>query len=111
MNALGALKQAIVGHGHECLAMQEAGWPGKRNGELLDLREPAFDALVTIDTNLEYRQNLTGRKIAAVAIAERSNRLSVLEQHFTACANAIDRIKPGQFVRLVSSQPSRKEDK
>jgi hypothetical protein len=36
------------------------GWPGKKNGELLDLAENEFDALITLDTNLRYQQNLGG---------------------------------------------------
>jgi hypothetical protein len=37
-----------------CLAVQEAGWSGKRNGELLTLAQSKFDVLVTLDTNLRY---------------------------------------------------------
>jgi hypothetical protein len=42
-----ALKQHLTGHRHECLTVQEAGWSGKQNGELLNLAEAAFDAFVT----------------------------------------------------------------
>jgi hypothetical protein len=45
-----ALKRHLADHGHECLTVQEAGWAGKKNGELLDLAEPRFDVLVTLDT-------------------------------------------------------------
>jgi predicted nuclease of predicted toxin-antitoxin system len=53
-----ALKKHLTNHGHECLTIQEAGWSGKENGELLSLAETAFDVLVTLDTNLRYQQNL-----------------------------------------------------
>jgi predicted nuclease of predicted toxin-antitoxin system len=52
-----ALKQYLAGHGHECRTVQEVGWSGKENGELLALAEAAFDVLVTLDTNLQYQQN------------------------------------------------------
>jgi hypothetical protein len=32
-----ALKQTLSAHGYECRAVQEAGWSGKVNGELLEL--------------------------------------------------------------------------
>ena len=53
-----ALKKHLMNHGHEYRTVQEAGWPGKQNGELLRLAEAAFDVLVTVDTNLSYQQNL-----------------------------------------------------
>src|SRR6266403_1407223 len=53
-----ALKKHLTHHGHECLTLQEAGWSGKQNGELLSLAEAAFDVFVTVDTNLRYQQNL-----------------------------------------------------
>jgi hypothetical protein len=40
------------------------------------------DALITVDTNLRYRQNLAGRKIAIVVLHSSSNRLDHLRQHF-----------------------------
>lgn len=40
-------------HGHDCSTVQEAGWAGKRNGELLGLAEHAFDLFLTLDKNLK----------------------------------------------------------
>ncbi len=70
-----ALKKHLANHGHEWLTVQEAGWSGKQNGELLTLAEPSFDVLVTLDTNLRYQQNLTARRIAVVILHSPSNRL------------------------------------
>ncbi len=49
----------------------------EKNGELLDLAEPLFDVLVTLDTNVQYQQNLAGRKIAVVVLHSSSNRLEL----------------------------------
>jgi hypothetical protein len=70
---------------------EEAGWAGKQNGELLQLAENKFDALITLYTNLRYQQNLTQRKIAIVMIRAHSNRLADLSQHFPACAQALEK--------------------
>jgi predicted nuclease of predicted toxin-antitoxin system len=53
-----ALKRYLADYGHECVTVQQAGWAGKKNGELLDLAEPLFDVLVTSDTNVQYQQIL-----------------------------------------------------
>jgi len=95
-----ALKHALESHGHECRTVQEAGWSGKQNGELLTLAESKFDALVTLDTNLQYQQNLTGREIAIVVIRARTNRLPELAAYFPPCVEALKTIKPGQIVQL-----------
>ncbi len=64
------------------MTVQDAGWSGKENGELLALADASFDVLVTLDHNIRYQQNLTGRKIALVILRARSNRLVDLHPHF-----------------------------
>lgn len=51
-----ALKIFLTKHGHERLTVQEAGWAGKQNGQLLQLAESVFDVLVTLDGSLRYQQ-------------------------------------------------------
>ncbi len=99
-----ALKHSLVAEGHACLTVQEAGWSGKQNGELLALAEAEFDALVTLDTNLRCQQNLKDQRLAVVIILARSNRLNDLSPHFPACAQALRGIKPGE-VLCVGSTP------
>jgi predicted nuclease of predicted toxin-antitoxin system len=95
-----ALKTFLTKHGHESLTVQEAGWAGKENGELLALAETEFDVLLTVDTNLRYQQNLEGRRIAIVVLQSSSNRLEHLRQYFPECALAIERIKPGEILQV-----------
>lgn len=95
-----APKALLTNHGHECLTVQEAGWSGKQNGELLSLAEAAFDVLVTLDTNLLYQQNLAARRIAVVILHSSSNRLEYLRQHFPALVLALQKIQPGEIVQV-----------
>src|SRR5215469_6161132 len=44
---------------HTCRTVQEMGWSGKKNGELLSLAETEFDALLTMDQGFEHQQNLS----------------------------------------------------
>ncbi len=65
--------------GYECLTVPEAGWAGKKNGELLSLAENAgFQVFVSLDQGIELQQNLTGRKIAVILLRAKSNRLADL---------------------------------
>lgn len=41
--------------GHDCATVPEAGFSGKKNGELLKLAEEAdFEVFVTLDRGIEY---------------------------------------------------------
>ena len=83
-----ALGKLFRDHGHECRSIQDLGWAGKQNGELLSLVEANFDVLVTLDTNLRYQQNLTGRKIAIVVLRCSSNRLEQMARYFQRASRA-----------------------
>jgi len=95
-----AMHVALVASGFDCKTVQEAGWSGKENGELLALADAKFDVLVTIDRSLRYQQNLTGRKIALLIVRGYSNRLTDLQPHFPACIEALRSIQPGTVVEV-----------
>lgn len=87
--------------GHDCQTVPEAGWAGKKNGELLSLAEASdFDVFLTIDRGIEYQQNLSTRRIAIVLIKSRSSRLQDLLQHLQEILGALDLIKPGQLMQI-----------
>ena len=56
--------------------VQQMGWAGVSNGNLLRRAEVEFDLFLTADKRLRYRQNLKGRRLAIVVLP--SNRLKVL---------------------------------
>lgn len=49
---------------HSCSTVQDLGWGGIKNGELLQRAEGEFDLFITSDQNIRYQQNLIGRHIA-----------------------------------------------
>lgn len=53
---------------HDIRTVQEMGWAGIKNGELLTLAEPLFEVFVTTDKNLRYQQNLSQRKLAFILL-------------------------------------------
>ena len=54
---------------HEIFTVQDKGWNGIKNGQLLDLLlENGFDALFTFDKNLSYQQNFSKYKITVFVL-------------------------------------------
>jgi predicted nuclease of predicted toxin-antitoxin system len=70
-----ALKRNLASLGHECQTAREAGFSGKKNGELLTLAERRWDVLLTTDRRIEFQQQLIGRKIAVLVLRAKTNRL------------------------------------
>ena len=85
---------------HTCRTVQEMGWSGKKNGELLSLAEAEFDALLTMDQGFEHQQNLSQRRIAILLLVARSNQIEDLAPIVPAALEALGGIGPGQVVRV-----------
>ncbi len=87
--------------GHECLTVPEAGWAGKKNGELLSLAENAgFQVFISLDHGIEFQQNLTGRNIAVILLRARSNRLADLIPLAGKILVSLSSIEAGLLVRI-----------
>ena len=87
--------------GHDCLTVPEAGWAGKKNGELVSLAEDAgFQVFVSLDQGIEFQQNLTGRNIAVIVLRAKSNRLADLVPLASKILRALPSVEPGQLVQI-----------
>jgi hypothetical protein len=64
--------------GHDVKTVPAAGWAALRNGELLEQAQHEFDALVTVDRNLPFQQDLSRFSIAVIVLRGRSNRAADL---------------------------------
>src|SRR5438046_807507 len=74
----------------------ERGWSSLENGALLTAAEQAgFHLFITTDQNLRYQQNLSGRTISILVLP--TTRWSVIKQHGSEIATAVDSTRPGQF--------------
>jgi Domain of unknown function (DUF5615) len=88
--------------GHECVTGPEAGWAGRKNGDLLSLAEEAgFQVFITLDRGIEYEQNLAGRRIAIVLIRAKSSRLADLLPHAADVLTVLGSLEPGQVIRVT----------
>jgi hypothetical protein len=43
--------------GHEALTIDEAGFKGLKNGKLIRSASETFEVLITVDKNIQHRQN------------------------------------------------------
>ncbi len=85
----------------DCCTVQQMGWRGKKNGELLALmKQQGFDILLTIDQNLRYQQNLQQAGIAVIVIKAKSNKTKHLLPAIPQVLAALSVIQPGSFVEI-----------
>lgn len=79
--------------------VQEMGWAGLKNGELLALAEKQFDVFITADRQLRYQQNLAGRRLAVIVLP--SNQVPAVIALLPAIRQAINGIQPGTYEELT----------
>lgn len=92
--------------GYYVRTVPEMGWASIKNGKLLPLVEAAFDVFVTIDGNLHYQQNMTGRQIALIVLSAKDNTIDTLLPLMPLVLAALPSIMPGQIVKISASSES-----
>jgi predicted nuclease of predicted toxin-antitoxin system len=53
---------------HDPKTVQEMGWTGKKNGELLALADKGFEVFITLDKNLEAQLNVSKFNLKIVGL-------------------------------------------
>jgi hypothetical protein len=87
--------------GHEISTVQQQGWAGMKNGELLRAAAAAgFDVFVTADRNLEYQQNLSQAQLGVVLLLAPSNALEDLIPLVPKLRSAIIKSHSGSMQRV-----------
>jgi hypothetical protein len=85
--------------GHDCSTVQDLGWGGIKNGDLLQRAEGEFDLFITSDQNLRYQQNLTGRRIAILELS--TNDISRIQAASMLIQEALEQIQQNEFRELT----------
>ena len=86
--------------GHEVATVQQLGWDGLKNGELLRNAAGRFDAFITMDQNLPFQQNLAAQPVGVLLLRAPSNRLHHLRPLAPAILSALDGLRPGELRRV-----------
>lgn len=81
------------------VTVQEMGWAGITNGELLARADREFDVLVTADQRLPRQQHLAGRRLAVVILP--TNRVPDVVRLLPDLERALDTIQPGALIQLT----------
>jgi hypothetical protein len=94
---LAALPGSLLGH--TVTRAKRRGWDTLSNGDLLAEAERAgFDVFVTADKNIQYQQNLSGRKIAVVVLS--TLQWLLVRLHTAEIAAAVNAATPGSFAEV-----------
>jgi hypothetical protein len=77
------------------------GWAGLQNGELLRRATTAgFGALVTMDRNLEYQQNLAQANLGLIVLVARDNRVETVIPLAAGILAVLEQVRPGSVLHV-----------
>jgi hypothetical protein len=97
------LKQNFAA-GHEVVTVAEAGWAGKKNGELLRLAEKRFDVLLSTDKGIPHQQNVSRFDLAVVLLRAKSNAYEDLAPLIDEANAKLTSIESGTVVRIPADR-------
>ena len=90
--------------GHFCASVQDMGWSGIRNGELVEkMQQELFDVFITGDRNLQFQQNLPDAGVAVVVLRAGSTRLAETLPLMSLLQALLPNLKPGTVTFLPES--------
>ena len=85
---------------HDVWTVRNMGWNGRSNGELLALAREEFDAFITLDQNLEYQQDITGRNIPIIVLIARRSGIDHLEPLIPRVLQALQNLKRRHVLQI-----------
>jgi hypothetical protein len=93
---------------HEVVTFTYMGWAGLQNGDLLRAAEEnGMDVLLTEDQSLHFEQNLSGRRLAIVALS--AIQLPIIKENLPKVIASVDAAAPGSFQVVNCGTFSRKK--
>ena len=78
--------------------VQDMGWAGIKNGELLRRAETEFNVFVTADQQLPYQQNLSGQTLAIIVLP--TNQVRTVVSLLPTIEESLKRVQPGMFLEI-----------
>ena len=85
----------------EIKTVGEMGWSGTKNGELLEIAADAgFKALITVDKNMEYQQNLDKLPIAIIVLSTPRSSIAYLKPVIPDVISALEDNPMRKFVKI-----------
>ena len=85
---------------HEVHTVEDAGFKGLENGDLLKAASATYDVLITVDRNILYQQNIGGFNVAILILAAKRNSYASLQPLMRRALSALETMKPGDVIRI-----------
>ena len=85
--------------GHEVRTVQQEGWSGFENGELLQRAATRFAVFITVDKRIQVTQKVP-ETLAVITLRARTNRIESLRPLVALTLTTIVSIRPGTFERV-----------
>lgn len=93
------LKREFIGY--EVFTIDEAGFKGLKNGQLIESASAAgFEVLVSADKNIEHQQDKTSLPLAILVLSARNNRLESLIPLMAEALETLKIIKTGEITTI-----------
>jgi hypothetical protein len=88
--------------GHDVSTVQQHGWAGVKNGELLTKAADAgLEVFLTKDLSLEFQQNLAEARVGVVVLDAPSHAIEALRPLVPAAIEAIATVQPGEVLHVA----------
>jgi hypothetical protein len=95
------LKQPLIEADHTVNNVNDMGWRGLSDREILALAENhPFDAFITADKNLPYQQNLNNFTIRIIILDSSSTRPDYLAPLITTVSALLSSLSVGAVIRI-----------
>ena len=82
--------------------VEDAGFKGLENGDLLKAATGVYEVLITVDRNMPYQQRITNLPIAVLILVAKTNKYEHLKPLIPPALQALETIKPGQVVEIAT---------
>lgn len=86
--------------GQDVFTVEEAGFKGLKNGQLLQAASGKYDVLITVDRNLQYQQNLKNIGVAVIILKAQRSTYPMLKPLMPQVLLLLGRIKEGEIVTI-----------
>ncbi len=87
--------------GHEVFTVRYMDWSGKKNGDLLRHAAAAgFDALVTMDSGVQYQQNIATLPLSILILSAPSNDIDDLRPLVPHLLQTLETLRPKSVARI-----------
>jgi hypothetical protein len=87
--------------GHEAFTVDDAGFKGLENGDLLRAASGRFDVLITVDRKLPREHDISLFDIGVVVVISHSNRYEDLKPLLLKILDKLGSIRPGQVIEIT----------